>query len=68
MKGIAVEAKYWKKGIGKKLLKAFEKRVKNSGGEKISLGAATNVIGFYTKASYKIIKQKSKFTVMEKKL
>lgn len=71
LRGIAVEARYQKKRIGKNLLKYFEKQVKNIAGWKITVGAAngpTNVVGFYAKSGYKIIKPYKKYTVMEKRV
>jgi len=68
---IAINKKYEKKGLGKKLLKFFEKQVKKSGKNKISLGAAnapTNVVGFYAKSGYKVVKPYKKYTVMEKRI
>lgn len=68
---IAIDGAYWKKGIGKKLLRFWERQAKKLGKKKISLGAATkptNVVGFYVNSGYKIVKEKPKFIVMEKKI
>ncbi len=69
--GIAVNIKYQKKGIGARLLEAFEKQVKKIKIHKISIAAANvpiNVVGFYEKANYKIIKSHKQYTTMKKKI
>jgi GNAT superfamily N-acetyltransferase len=50
---VAVEEKYWRKGIGSRMLKFFEAQVKKLGINKIGVGAADNVWGFYIKNGYK---------------
>ncbi len=68
---IGVDAKYWKKGIGRELLRFWERQVRMSGKNRISLGAAKgpiNVVGFYTKFGYKPVKEKSDYIIMEKEL
>lgn len=60
-----------KKLIGKKLLTFWEIHAKKTGKKTISLGAATkpmNIVGFYKKSGYKIIKEKTSYILMEKKI
>jgi len=68
LSGIAVKYEYWKKGIGKKLLRFFEKQVKKLKIKKISTGAAKNVVKFYARSGYKPVKEKPRFVVMEKEI
>lgn len=71
LSGIAVKHKYWKKSIGKKLLNFFEKQAKKTGKRKISIGAAnfpTDVVGFYEKSGYKVVKRYKKYTIVEKEI
>lgn len=65
---IAVNSKYQKKSGGKKLLRYFEKQAKTLGKNRISMGSAKNVVKFYAKSGYKIIKKKKNCTIMEKKI
>ncbi|RLG20624.1 hypothetical protein DRN74_05020 [Candidatus Micrarchaeota archaeon] len=57
VKGIAVEHNYWKKGIGSRLLKLFEKQLKSLGKKKVTVPSADIdwVEGFYLKNRYKPI-------------
>ncbi len=50
---IAVKEKYWRKGIGSKMLKLFEKQVKKIEMNRISVGVADNVVRFYIKNGFK---------------
>ena len=68
---IAVLKDFWKKGIGKKLIYAFESIAKEKGIKTSSVGAALNpinVVNFYKKCGYHIIKKKKDFWIMEKNL
>lgn len=54
----AIDANYWKKGLGKRLLSFWERRAKNTWRKKISLGAAkkpTDVVGFYARSGYLLV-------------
>ncbi len=69
--GIAVLKEFWGEGIGRKLVLAFEKRAKELGAIKASVGAAikpTSVVGFYEKCGYHVIKKKQNYWVMEENL
>ena len=57
IKGIAIKYKYWRKGIGSKLLKFFEQRLKNLDKKKITAPSADIdwVEKFYLKNRYKPI-------------
>jgi len=71
LSGIAVKHEYWKKGIGTKLLSFFEKQAKKTEKKKISIGAANspiNVVGFYEKSGYKVVKRYKKYTIVEKEI
>ena len=71
LNGIAVKHEFWKKGISKKLLSFFEKQAKKTGKKKISVGAANfpiNVVGFYEKLGYKVVKRFKKYTIVEKEI
>tara|TARA_Y100000310_G_C20148567_1_gene563604 strand:+ start:43 stop:540 length:498 start_codon:yes stop_codon:yes gene_type:complete len=51
--GIAVIKKYWRKGIGSKLLRFFEKQVKKHGKKIVSVGTAGGYVEkFYMKNKY----------------
>jgi len=71
LSGIAVKHEYWKKGIGAKLLSFFEKQAKKTGKKKITIGAANfpiDVVGFYEKSGYKVVKRYKKYTIVEKEI
>lgn len=53
---MAVENQWQGKGVGKLILDELEKGVKQKGAKKIILHARENVIKFYEKNGYKIIK------------
>jgi len=71
---MAVENQWQGKGIGKLILDELEKRVLEKGAKKIVLHARENVVRFYEKNGYKIIKESHtlfgeiKHFLMEKEL
>ncbi len=71
IEGLAVEKDFWGKGIGRKLVLAFEEKAKGLGAEESSVGAATmpkDVTGFYERLGYKRIEDRNKYTIMSKNL
>lgn len=50
---IAVEERYWRRGIGSNMLKFFENQARKLGIKKISLGAGGEIEKFYIKNNYK---------------
>ena len=71
LSGMGVKPDLWKKGIGLKILSFFEEQAKKTGKKKVGVGAAnapTNVVGFYEKAGYKVIKVHKEYTSMEKEI
>lgn len=57
IKGVAVEQKYWRKGIGSRLLKLFEQELRSLGRKKITVPVADINWGerFYLKNGYQPI-------------
>ena len=53
---MAVEKDWQGKGVGKLILNELERRVIEKGAKKIILHARENVVKFYEKAGYKIVK------------
>lgn len=53
---MAIEKDWQGKGVGKLILNELERRVIEKGAKKIILHARENVVKFYEKAGYKIIK------------
>ena len=53
---MAVEKDWQSKGVGKLILNELERRVIEKGAKKIILHARENVVKFYEKAGYKIVK------------
>jgi len=54
---MAVREGFRGQGIGKKILKKLENKLKEKGVKKVILNARENALKFYEKAGYKIIKQ-----------
>lgn len=71
---MAVENEWQGKGVGKLIIDELEKRVLEKGAKKIILHARENVVKFYEKNGYKIIKESHtlfgeiKHFLMEKEL
>lgn len=71
---MAVENHWQGKGIGKLILDELEKRVLGKGAKKIILHARENVVRFYQKSGYKVVRQSHtlfneiKHFLMEKEL
>jgi GNAT superfamily N-acetyltransferase len=55
LESIAVIAPYWRKGLGSRIIKFFEKQAKNAGKRKIKVGSGpdTKTEDFYVKNGYK---------------
>ena len=54
---MAVEESYQGKGVGTKVLKALEKKLIEKGAKTFILNARENVLKFYQKHNYKVIKR-----------
>ena len=52
LRNIMIEFKYWRKGLGSKLLRYFESQVHKIGRKRVTVGAAENVDGFYLANGY----------------
>jgi GNAT superfamily N-acetyltransferase len=62
LQGIGVKHKYWRKGLGTKIIKLFHKQAKKTGKKIVSVGSAADdkVEKFYLKKGYKPVSVQAK--------